>query len=119
MEFFCDTCNSIVCALCVTEDHGGHRFELLQYRADKKRVGMLSICSDIKTHLRSVESSANIVQERLVEYEAEKAILHYTIDAVTDEVISLLRRRRKTAHAELENASLSSVGRLQSQQVFL
>lgn len=115
IEFHCDTCNLIVCALCVTVDHVGHHFELLQHRADKKRIKTLSICNEIKSHLEYVASNSALLHERISEFESEKSILHYKIDSCIDELISLFRRRRKAAHAEVEDVANRLVSKLQAQ----
>ena len=114
VRYYCSSCEACICPICVTEDHQGHAFEMLEkaVQEDKKNI-MLTVetikekANLFRAELRKLEKTSEDV-ERII------AIAKQEVSEATKHVITKTRQQEKKLLESLEMTRRKRLERVNS-----
>ena len=114
VRYYCSSCEACICPICVTEDHRGHAFDVLEkaVQEDKKNI-MLAVqtikekANLFRAELRKLEKTSEDV-ERII------AMAKQEVSDATEHVIRMTRQQEKQLLESLEMTRRRRMERINS-----
>ena len=111
LRYYCSSCEACTCPICVTEDHRGHAFEMLEKAVQEDKKNIMSIVETIK-------EKANLFRAQLekTSEDAEMiiAIAKQEVSEATEDVITKTRQQEKQLLESLEITRKKRIERINS-----
>ena len=104
LDYFCKTCNKIVCLYCTVKDHVGHTHEIVEKTASEHRNVLRKIITPVDEMIENLsKAEANIVstQEKIKEQANE---IDQEIDKCYVEQLQELNKHHKQLKKQLNDA---------------
>ena len=106
LDYYCNTCDKIVCLYCTVKDHVGHTHDIVEKTASEHRNVLRKIITPVDEMIENLsKAEANIVstQEKIKEQANE---IDQDIDKCYYEQLKELNKRHKQLKEQLHNAVL-------------
>ena len=116
LKFFCKNCETAVCQICVTLEHGGHTLSLIEKEAESRKIQMKST---IETHRNNLKSKKNIIRQLDEDYakliqQGEDA--KRDVQKVVDNLIAVIEAKKQNIFSAVENQTSKSLESLTKQK---
>ena len=106
LDYYCNTCDKIVCLYCTVKDHVGHTHDIVEKTASEHRNALRKIIAPVDEMIENLsKAEANIVstQEKIKEQANE---IDQEIDKCYYEQLKELNKHHKQLKEQLHNAVL-------------
>jgi len=104
LDYYCETCDEIVCLYCTAKDHVGHTYDSVQKTASEHRIILLEITAPVEginNNLSEAEDDIICMQEKVKEQAIE---IDQQIDKCYGEQIEKLNEQCKQLKKQLQDA---------------
>ena len=114
VRYYCSTCEACICPICVTEDHRGHAFDVLEkaVQEDKKNINLTVEIINEKANLFGAE--LRNLEKTSEDVEMIIAIAKKEVSEATERVITKTRQQEKQFLESLEITRRRRIERINS-----
>ena len=110
LNYFCKNCETAVCQICFTLEHGGHTLKLIEEEAERQKIEMKSL---VETHRRSLQEKMDEV--RRLDEDSAKLIqqgenMKKDVQRIVDNLVAVLEAKKQTIFSAGENQTMKSLG---------
>ena len=95
LRYYCSTCEASVCPVCVTEDHRGHAFDLLEKAVQEEKKNIMSTVETIKEKADLFRAELRKLEKTSEDVEMIIAIAKQEVSEATERVITKTRQQEK------------------------
>ena len=99
VRYYCSSCEACICPICVTEDHQGHAFEMLEKAVQEDKKNIMSTVETIKEKVNLFRAQLEKTSE---DVEMIIAIAKQEVSEATEDVITKTRQQEKQLLESLE-----------------
>ena len=99
VRYYCSSCEACICPICVTEDHRGHAFEMLEKAMQEDKKNIMSTVETIKEKVNLFRAQLEKTSE---DVEMIIAIAKQEVSEATEDVITKTRQQEKQLLESLE-----------------
>ena len=114
VRYYCSSCEVYVCPICVTEDHRGHAFDVLEKAVQEGKKSIMSAVETIKEKATLFGAELRKLEETSEDVEMIIAIAKQEVSEATDYVITKTRRQEKQLLESLEMTRRKRLERIHS-----
>ena len=111
VRYYCSSCEACICPICVTEDHRGHAFEMLEKAVQEDKKNIMSIVETIKEKANLFRAQLEKTSE---DVEMIIAIAKQEVSEATEDVITKTRQQEKQLLESLEITRRKRIERINS-----
>ena len=102
VRYYCSSCEMFVCPICVTEDHRGHAFDVLEKAVQEGKKSIMSAVETIKEKANLFGAELRKLAENSEDVEMIIAIAKQEVSEATEHVITKTRQQEKQLLESLE-----------------
>ena len=114
LRYYCSTCEASVCPVCVTEDHRGHAFDLLEKAVQEEKKNIMSTVETIKEKADLFRAELRKLEKTSADVEMIIAIAKQEVSEATERVITKTRQQEKQLLESLEMTRRRRIKRINS-----
>ena len=114
LRYYCSTCEASVCPVCVTEDHRGHAFDLLEKAVQEEKKNIMSTVETIKEKADLFRAELKKLEKTSEDVEMIIAIAKQEVSEATERVITKTRQQEKQLLESLEMTRGRRIKRINS-----
>ena len=114
LRYYCSSCEMFVCPICVTEDHRGHAFDVLEKAVQERKKSIMSAVETIKEKANLFGAELRKLEETSEDVEMIIAIAKQEVSEATEHVITKTRQQEKQLLESLEMTRRRRIGRINS-----
>ena len=111
VRYYCSSCEACICPICVTEDHQGHAFEMLEKAVQEDKKNIMSTVETIKEKVNLFRAQLEKTSE---DVEMIIAIAKQEVSEATEDVITKTRQQEKQLLESLEITRKKRIERINS-----
>ena len=119
LRYYCSTCEACVCPICVTEDHRGHAFDVLEKAVQEDQKNILSTVQAIKEKADLFRAQLKKLEKTSEDVEMTIAIVKQEVSEATERVITKTRQQEKQLLESLEITRRKRIERINSAKLEL
>ena len=102
VRYYCSSCKVCICPICVTEDHRGHAFDVLEKAVQEEKKNIVSTVQTIKEKANLFRAELRKLEETSEDMEMIIAIAKQEVSEATEHVITKTRQQEKQLLESLE-----------------
>ena len=102
LRYYCSSCEACICPICVTEDHRGHAFDVLEKAVQEEKKNILSTVQTIKEKANLFRAELRKLEKTSEDVEMIIAIAKQEVSEATAHVITKTRQQEKKLLESLE-----------------
>ena len=102
LRYYCSSCKVCICPICVSEDHRGHAFDVLEKAVQEEKKNILSTVQTIKEKANLFRAELRKLEETSEDVEMIIAIAKQEVSEATEHVITKTRQQEKQLLESLE-----------------
>ena len=114
VRYYCSSYEVYVCPICVTEDHRGHAFDVLEKAVQEGKKSIMSAVETIKEKATLFGAELRKLEETSEDVEMIIAIAKQEVSEATDHVITKTRQQEKQLLESLEMTRRKRIERINS-----
>ena len=114
VRYYCSSCEVYVCPICVTEDHRGHAFDVLEKAVQEGKKSIMSAVETIKEKATLFGAELRKLEETSEDVEMIIAIAKQEVSEATEHVITKTRQQEKQLLESLEMTRRKRIERINS-----
>ena len=114
VRYYCSSCEVYVCPICVTEDHRGHAFDVLEKAVQEGKKSIMSAVETIKEKANLFGVELRKLEETSEDVEMIIAIAKQEVSEATEHVITKTRQQEKQLLESLEMTRRKRIERINS-----
>ena len=114
VRYYCSSCEVYVCPICVTEDHRGHAFDVLEKAVQEGKKSIMSAVETIKEKANLFGAELRKLEETSEDVEMIIAIAKQEVSEATEHVITKTRQQEKQLLESLEMMRRKRIERVNS-----
>ena len=114
LRYYCSTCEASVCPVCVTEDHRGHAFDLLEKAVQEEKKNIMSTVETIKEKADFFRAELRKLEKTSEDVEMIIAIAKQEVSEATERIITKTRQQEKQLLESLEMTRRRRIKRINS-----
>ena len=114
LRYYCSKCEACVCPICVTEDHRGHAFDVLEKAVQEDQKNILSTVQAIKEKADLFRAQLKKLEKTSEDVEMTIAIVKQEVSEATERVITKTRQQEKQLLESLEITRRKRIERINS-----
>ena len=114
VRYYCSSCEVYVCPICVTEDHRGHAFDVLEKAVQEGKKSIMSAVETIKEKANLFGAEVRKLEETSEDVEMIIAIAKQEVSEATEHVITKTRQQEKQLLESLEMTRRKRIERINS-----
>ena len=114
LRYYCSSCKVCICPICVSEDHRGHAFDVLEKAVQEEKKNILSTVQTIKEKANLFRAELRKLEETSEDVEMIIAIAKQEVSEATEHVITKTRQQEKQLLESLEMTRRRRIGRINS-----
>ncbi|XP_022801950.1 tripartite motif-containing protein 3-like [Stylophora pistillata] len=114
LRYFCSSCEACVCPICVTEDHRGHAFEVLEKAMQEDKKNIMSNVETIKEKANLFQEEIRKLEKTSGEVEMIMTIAKQEVSEAAEHAISKTRQQEKQLLESLEITRRKRIERINS-----
>ena len=119
LRYYCSKCEACVCPICVTEDHRGHAFDVLEKAVQEDQKNILSTVQAIKEKADLFRAQLKKLEKTSEDVEMTIAIVKQEVSEATERVITEMRQQEKQLLESLEITRRKRIERINSAKLEL
>ena len=112
VRYYCSSCEVYVCPICVTEDHRGHAFDVLEKAVQEGKKSIMSAVETIKEKANLFGAELRKLEETSEDVEMIIAIAKQEVSEATEHVITKTRQQEKQLLESLEMTRRKRIERI-------
>ena len=112
VRYYCSSCEVYVCPICVTEDHRGHAFDVLEKAVQEGKKSIMSAVETIKEKANLFGAELRKLEETSEDVEMIIAIAKQEVSEVAEHVITKTRQQEKQLLESLEMTRRKRIERI-------
>ena len=105
LNFYCGTCEQLVCHYCTTTDHNGHEHNTVKKMADKNRAELDDIIKPVEQMIGELSKANQKVTTTREKVETQAIKVDQQIDDYYDQLQRRLQQQREELKKELHEVS--------------
>ena len=112
LKYFCKDCETPLCQICVTLDHGGHNMKLIKEEAERQRTEMKSFIEKQRQNLRAKMNAVSRLDGECATLIQQGEDVKREIQTFVDNLIAVIDANKKNIFADVEkeiNKSIESI----------
>ena len=102
VRYYCSSCEVCICPICVTEDHRGHAFDVLEKAVQEDKKNIMSAVETIKEKANLFRAELNKLDKTSEDVEMIIAIAKQEVSKATEDVITKTQQQEKQLLESLE-----------------
>ena len=102
VRYYCSSCKVCICPICVTEDHRGHAFDVLEKAVQEDKKNIMSAVETIKEKANLFRAELNKLDKTSEDVEMIIAIAKQEVSKATEDVITKTQQQEKQLLESLE-----------------
>ena len=102
VRYYCSSCEACICPICVTEDHRGHAFDVLEKAVQEEKKNIVSTVQTIKEKANLFRAELRKLEKTSEDVEMIIAIAKQEVSEATEHVITKTRQQEKQLLESLE-----------------
>ena len=102
VRYYCSSCKVCICPICVTEDHRGHAFDVLEKAVQEEKKNIVSTVQTIKEKANLFRAELRKLEKTSEDVEMIIAIAKQEVSEATEHVITKTRQQEKQLLESLE-----------------
>ena len=106
LNFYCDTCEQLVCHYCTTTDHNGHKHNTVKKMANKHRAEMDKIIEPVDIMMAELSKAHHKVTATREKIQIQMTEVDQQIDDHYDRLQRRLQQQREELKKELQEVSV-------------
>ena len=106
LNFYCDTCEQLVCHYCTTTDHNGHKHNTVKKMANKHRAEMDKIIERVDIMIAELSKAHHKVTATREKIQIQATKVDQQIDDYYDRLQRRLQQQREELKKELQEVSI-------------
>ena len=114
VRFYCSSCEACICPICVTEDHRGHAFDVLEKAVQEEKKNIVSTVQTIKEKANLFRAELRKLEKTSEDVEMIIAIAKQEVSEATEHVITKTRQQEKQLLESLEMTRRKRIERINS-----
>ena len=114
LRYYCSSCEACICPICVTEDHRGHAFDVLEKAVQEEKKNILSTVQTIKEKANLFRAELRKLEKTSEDVEMIIAIAKQEVSEATEHVITKTRQQEKKLLETLEMTRRKRLKRVNS-----
>ena len=114
LRYYCSTCEASVCPICVTEDHRGHAFDVLEKAVQEEKKNIMSTVETIKEKADLIRTELGKLEKTLEDVVMITEIAKREVMEATERVITKTRQQEKQLIESLEMTRIRRIERINS-----
>ena len=114
VRYYCSSCEVYVCPICVTGDHRGHAFDVLEKAVQEGKKSIMSAVETIKEKANLFGVELRKLEETSEDVEMIIAIAKQEVSEATEHVITKTRQQEKQLLESLEMTRRKRIERINS-----
>ena len=95
VRYYCSSCEACICPICVTEDHRGHAFDVLEKAVQEEKKNIMSTVQTIKEKANLFRAELRKLEKTSEDVEMIIAIAKQEVLEATEHVITKTRQQEK------------------------
>ena len=112
VRYYCSSCEVYVCPICVTEDHRGHAFDVLEKAVQEGKKSIMSAVETIKEKANLFGAELRKLEETSEDVEMIIAIAKQEVSEAAEHVITKTRQQEKQLLESLEMTRRKRIERI-------
>ena len=109
LKYFCKDCETPVCQICVTLDHGGHNMKLIKEEAERQKTEMKSFIEKQRHNLQAKMNVISRLDEDCATLIQQGEDVKREIQTFVDNLIAVIEANKKNIFAEVEKETNKSI----------
>ena len=109
LKYFCKDCETPVCQICVTLDHGGHNMKLIKEEAETQKTEMKSFIEKQRHNLQAKMNAVSQLDEDCATLIQQGEDVKREIQTFVDNLTAVIEANKKNILAEVENETSKSI----------
>ena len=109
LKYFCKDCETPLCQICVTLDHGGHNMKLIKEEAERQRTEMKSFIERQRHNLRAKMNAVSRLDGECATLIQQGEDVKREIQTFVDNLIAVIEANKKNIFAEVEKETNKSI----------
>ena len=114
LRYYCSSCEACICPICVTEDHRGHAFDVLEKAVQEEKKNIMSTVETIKEKADLFRAELRKLEKTSEDVEMIIAIAKQEVSEATEHVITKTRQQEKQLLESLEMTRRRRIERINS-----
>ena len=106
-RFFCFSCQTCVCQICIVKDHRNHEIDLLDKAAHDEKPNIMSGAEMIKEKISDLSEVIQRFKETISELERNVATAKRGVSQAAEQMIAEIREREREAILSLETSRVT------------
>ena len=109
LKYFCKDCETPLCQICFTLDHGGHNMKLIKEEAQRQRTEMKSFIERQRQNLRAKMNAVSRLDGECATLIQQGKDVKIVIQTFVDYLIAVIEANKKNIFAEVEKETNKSI----------
>ena len=114
VRYYCSSCEVYVCPICVTEDHRGHAFDVLEKAVQEGKKSIMSAVETIKEKANLFRAELRKLEKTSEDVERIIAMAKQEVSEAAEHVITKTRQQEKQLLESLEMTRRKRIERINS-----
>ena len=103
VNFFCKTCETAVCKICVTLEHGGHALKLIEEEAENQKIEMAAMIQRQRNNLQAKMEVVAQVDEDCAKLIQQEEKVKRDVETFAKRLIEKIQAKKQNIIAKVEN----------------
>ena len=109
LKYFCKDCETPVCQICVTIEHGGHNIKLIKEEAKSQKTEIKSCIETQRHNLQAKMNAVSRLDEECATLIQQGEDVKREIQTFVDNLIAVIEANKKNIFAEVEKETSKSI----------
>ena len=109
IKFFCKTCETAVCQICVTLEHGGHNLKLLEDEAENQKIEMAAMIQRQRNNLQAKMEIVVQLDEDCAKLIQQEEEVKRDVERFAQRLIERIQGKKQNIIAKVENETKTSI----------
>ena len=109
LKYFCKDCETPLCQICVTLDHGGHNMKLIKEEAERQRTEMKSFIEKQRHNLRAKMNAVSRLDGECATLIQQGEDVKREIQTFVDNLIAVIEAKKKNIFEEVAKETSKSI----------
>ena len=109
LKYFCKDCETPVCQICVTIEHGGHNIKLIKEEAKSQKTEIKSCIETQRHNLQAKMNAVSRLDEECTTLIQQGEDVKREIQTFVDNLIAVIEANKKNIFAEVEKETSRSI----------
>ncbi|CAH3134002.1 unnamed protein product [Pocillopora meandrina] len=109
LKYFCKDCETPVCQICVTVEHGGHNIKLIKEGAERQKTEIKSFIEKQRHNLQAKMNAVSRLDEDCARITQQGEDVKREIQTFVDKLIAVIEANKKNIFTEVDKETSKSI----------